>query len=78
MSNEQTLYTKPSARPRTLEPERRLVAAVVLQTALDLAQPNPRLRGPARAFFDEEGIRLAAAFGIPVRRIRQVVEAAGG
>ncbi len=78
MSNKPTMYTKPSSRPRTMDPERRLVAAVVLQTMLDLAQPNPRLRGPARAFFDEEGIRLAAAFGIPVHRIRQVVEAAGG
>jgi hypothetical protein len=78
MSDKTSSYTKPSARPRTLEPERRLLAAVVLQSVLDLMQPDPRVRGQARVFFDEEGIALTAALGIPARRVRQMVEAAGG
>ena len=70
-------YTKPSARPQTENPERRLLAAVVLRAVRDLRLPDPYLRHRAVAFFDEEGIALAVTLGVPISRIRQVVAEAG-
>jgi hypothetical protein len=72
-------FAKSSARPRISEPERRLVAAVVLRAVRDLAVSNPRLRRQAVAFFDEEGLALAATLGVRPDRIRRVVtEVTGG
>ncbi len=53
------------------DPARRLLAAMLVRTVRDLSSPSPRLREMAVAFFDEEGIAWAGAFGIPERKVRQ-------
>ena len=64
-------YSRPSKRRTGDNPERRLLAAVVLRTYRDLMSSNPRVRGQAARFFDEEGIAWAAAFGIPGQKVRR-------
>lgn len=56
------------------DPHRRLLAAVALRAAQDLRLSNPRLRRQALAFFDDEGIALAATLvGVSPGSIRRKV-----
>ena len=64
-------YSKPSGRQTGGNPERRLLAAVVLRTYRDLMSSNPILRWQAADFFDDEGIAWATAFGIPSPKVRR-------
>ncbi|RMF02709.1 MAG: hypothetical protein D6768_07565 [Chloroflexi bacterium] len=64
-------YIRPSSRATGNDPHRRLVAAVVLRSYRDLLSSNPKLRGQAATFFDEEGMALAAALGIPHQKVQQ-------
>lgn len=69
---------QPQPRPRrsfTPDPYRRLLVGVVLRSARDLQVANPRLRRQAVAFFDDEGIALAAALvGLSPSAIRRKVD----
>ncbi len=64
-------YSRPSSRETSDNPSRRLLAAILVRTYRDLFSPSPGHRRSAIEFFDEEGIAWAAAFGIPIQKVRQ-------
>lgn len=64
-------YSRPSSRETNDNPSRRLLAAILVRTYRDLFSSCPHYRRSAIEFFDEEGIAWAAAFGIPIQKVRQ-------
>ena len=72
-------YTKPSYRGMSKDPERRLLAAILVRTYRDLSSRSTHLKQAAVEFFDDEGVAWAMSFGYSEREVRQkLTEAMGG
>jgi hypothetical protein len=76
MSQTKKRHRRPSYRAG--DPNRRLLAAILLRAANDLSSPSAQRRARARDFLqDEEGLAWLRYFGIRLETVRRFLSSKG-